>query len=407
MRVALVSQEYPPETGHGGIATQTYAKAHGLTALGHDVFVLSHSWDADRHEYDTDGVHVIRIPSWDERMRLFTPAARWVTYSGLVAEEISRLVAKGPIDLLDFPEYGGEGYVHLLNDSEWNHVPSVIQLHAPLVMFSNTIGWPEKNSELFRVGTHMEATTLRLADAVYSSSQCSAQWCVEHYGLDGEAVDVLHMGIDIDVWKPSGSPKEPNPTIAFVGKIALNKGVDTLLDAALRVAKRHPTLRLWMFGPGDDELAKDLMHRAQASGFPDLVEIFGYVEPEELSRRLPRAHVFAAPSFYEGGPGFVNLEAMACALPIVASDGSGVSEIVRDGDTGILVPPRDTDSLWAALEKLLSNPEQASEMGARGRLYVEEEADTRSCVKKLEQLYERIILDAARTDSSSKPFKAE
>ena len=127
MRIALVSQEYPPETGHGGIATQTYTKAHGLADLGHEVYVISHSLDSARHEYETSGVRVIRIPGFDGELPLYTEIARWITYSALVASEISALDSQVELDLVDFAEWGSEGYVHLVNSTSWGRIPTVIQ----------------------------------------------------------------------------------------------------------------------------------------------------------------------------------------------------------------------------------------------------------------------------------------
>ena len=66
MRIALVSQEFPPETGSGGIGTQAFQKAHWLAGRGHDVHVISHSLDGERHEYQQGMVHVIRIPGFDD-----------------------------------------------------------------------------------------------------------------------------------------------------------------------------------------------------------------------------------------------------------------------------------------------------------------------------------------------------
>ena len=79
MRIALVSQEYPPETAHGGIGSQTHLKAHGLAARGHDVHVISHSADAARHDYDDGRVRVTRIPGADGRLPIHTDVVRWLT----------------------------------------------------------------------------------------------------------------------------------------------------------------------------------------------------------------------------------------------------------------------------------------------------------------------------------------
>ena len=81
---------------------------------------------------------------------------------------------------------------------------------------------------------------------------------------------------------------------------------------------------------------------------------------------------------------------MACALPVVAAAGSGIEEVVRDGDNGLLVPPGDTTQLAAALGRLLRYPEGRESMGARGRAFVETEADSRACARRLEALYESV-----------------
>src|SRR5215203_2728092 len=113
MRIALVSQEFPPETGSGGIGTQAYQKAHWLAAHGHEVHVISHSLDSDRHESQQGRVHVIRIPGFDEVLPIATDEVRWLTYSTCVASELAALHTAVNLDLAEFHEWGCEAYVHL------------------------------------------------------------------------------------------------------------------------------------------------------------------------------------------------------------------------------------------------------------------------------------------------------
>jgi len=131
MRIALVSQEYPPETAHGGVATQTFAKAHGLAARGHEVHVIAHSVDPRRHVHRTGAVEVIRIPGYDAQLPVNTDAVRWITYSVLVAAEVARLHREIRLDVVDFPEWASEPYVHLLNRTAWDRIPTVIHLQDP------------------------------------------------------------------------------------------------------------------------------------------------------------------------------------------------------------------------------------------------------------------------------------
>ena len=143
---------------------------------------------------------------------------------------------------MEFPEYGAESYAFLLNRQPWSSIPTVIQLHGPLTMLAHTIGWPERESELYRVGTFMEATCLRLADAVYSSSQLSIDWCRDEYGLSQQQIPVMHTGVDCVRFHPDAAHKAVRPTIIFVGRMASSKGIDDLVEAAIVLPRRYQTL---------------------------------------------------------------------------------------------------------------------------------------------------------------------
>ncbi len=90
---------------------------------------------------------------------------------------------------------------------------------------------------------------------------------------------------------------------------------------------------------------------------------------------------------HEPGPGLVYLEAMACGLPVVACESAGAVEVVHHEHNGLLVPPKDPDALAAALRRLLADAPYRESMGNRARRYVEETADSRECLRRLEALY--------------------
>jgi 1,4-alpha-glucan branching enzyme len=387
MRIALVSQEYPPETAGGGLSTQTFMKAHGMARLGHDVHVISRTKEKTSSESTDTGIRVTRIPGLDARMAVYTEAADWLTYSTEVAAALAALHAKTPIEVVDFAEWGGEGYVHLLNRTEWNDIPAAIHLHGPLVMFAHTMGWPEMDSEFYRVGIAMEAACVRLADAAISSSRCSADWCTEHYSRKHGQIPVLHTGVDTKLFAPSEAPKSKRPTIVFSGKLVRNKGVHLLVEAACRLVEEFPTLQLRLLGKGEPAIIAELQNIARSSGHTDLLDMPGFVERSKLPAELSRAHVFAAPSQYEGGPGFVYLEAMACGLPVIACEGSGASEIVKHGENGMLVQPEDVNALTNALRSLLKDEDMRLKMGQCARGFVVANADSDVCLRKFESFY--------------------
>ena len=124
---------------------------------------------------------------------------------------------------------------------------------------------------------------------------------------------------------------------------------------------------------------------------PDLLDFAGFIEKEKLPEEFSKVHLFAAPSFYEGGPGFVYLEAMACCIPVIGCSGSGVEEIIESGKNGLLVAPKDTSALEIALKKLIEDPDYANMIGKEGRKYVVENADNNSCLEKLEQFYYSVL----------------
>lgn len=386
MKIALVSQEYPPETAKGGIGSQTYMKANGLARLGHQVFVISRSL-SHRHEVSEGNLTVIRIPGLEDSMYDMTEIVEWITHSTVVAAEIDALHKRVGLDIIDFPEWGAEGYVYLLNRTEWNNVPVVIQLHGPLVMFAQTMGWPPKDSEFYRIGTHMESTCIRLADAVYSSSACSGRWIQEYYSPKHASVPTIHLGVDTDVFKPVAAAKNERPTIVFVGKIVPNKGVEELVDAAVNLAPLFPGLQVCFYGRGQEKYVQCLKEKGNQSGTSQLLQFKGFIDKKLLPGILSQAHLFVAPSYYEGGPGFVYLEAMACGLPVIGCCGSGIDEVVTSGFNGLLVAPKDSVALQKALRMLLSDETLRATMGNKALEYVKREANTKLCLKKLEAFY--------------------
>lgn len=396
MNVLLVSAEFPPQTAGGGIGTQALAKARRLAEAGHGVHVLSHSVDGAVHETDDGAFRVTRIPGPDHRLDVHTEAGRWLAWSVELAAAIQRVRARRAVDLIEFPDWGCEAYAHLLNRAEDDRTPVVIHLHGPLVMLAKTIGWPEPESDFFRFAMPMERACLRAADALYSSSRVSAGWCAREYGLDEDAIPVLHTGVDSAHFRPQAAPRDARPTVLFVGRIEENKGVRTLLDAACRLAGEIPDLRLRLVGRGNPRLVDALTETARRRGHPELLEFAGFVPRDALPEALARAHVFAAPSAYEGGPGFVYLEAMACGLPVIACHGSGASEVVTPGRTGEVVAAGDDAALASILRGWLGDPQRAAALGDAARAFVLEHADERRCVDAIARFFERVIARGRR-----------
>ncbi len=381
MRIAFVSREYPPATAKGGLGSQTFLKARGMAERGHQVYVISQAPDANPRELMDGPVHVRLIAGLETRFDIHNEAVEWLTYSVEVAVALSRLDREAALDVVDFPEWGGEGYVYLLNRLAGSRRPrTAVHIHGPLAMFLEQLGWPDADSVFSRVGAEMEGASLRMADAVFSSSRYSADHCVRRYGLSRDGIPVIHTGVDIGHFAPRPGAKASRPTILFAGKITPSKGVLELVGAAERLRPEFPHLRLRMVGRPDADLVTKLDR-------PGLVEIPGFVGREQLPEAYSNAHVFAAPSLCEGGPGFVYLEAMACGVPVIGCRDTGAEEVIEDGVNGFLVPRGDSAALERALRALLSDEALREKMGGAARRHVESQASSRRCLDRLEEFY--------------------
>jgi glycosyltransferase involved in cell wall biosynthesis len=120
------------------------------------------------------------------------------------------------------------------------------------------------------------------------------------------------------------------------------------------------------------------------------------VPVDVVTQLYSHAAVFCCPSVYEPF-GLINLEAMACETPVVASAVGGILEVVEDGKTGVLVPPANPEALAAALNRVLGNPALGRSMGQAGRRRVEEQFSWASVAERTEQVYADAIAEFKRS----------
>jgi glycosyltransferase involved in cell wall biosynthesis len=397
MNICLVAQEYPPETARGGIGTQSFNKARALVALGHNVHVLSCSRVSGSQRLRTqqaDGVTVHRMqPPGEEPGRPIAvnePAVYLLGYAWLVAEQLTALHAQERFDVVDFAEYGAEGFVFQLNRHPWEPLPTVVQLHGPLAMFAERIGWPDPKDPLYEVGVMAEGISIRLADALMACSANIADFTADHYSLKRDDINVVHCGVDAAAFRPPAA-REGRPMVLFVGNIALNKGIGVVVDAVLRLRHRHPDILLCAAGVGDDDTRDELMSKVKAAGAERNVEFLDFVGREGLARLYQEAHVFASPAEHEVGVANVYIEAMASACPVVACRTGGALEAIVDGESGFLVPPHDVDATARAIDKVLSDADLREDLGNAGRRRVEGYFAMEKYIGRVLASYERAI----------------
>ncbi len=220
------------------------------------------------------------------------------------------------------------------------------------------------------------ANALR-ADLVVLPSRYSAGVARAEYGIPGARLAVVPEPIDLEAWRArlarARRPGRPGPVVLCVARQYPRKRIGDLLHAAAALARRIPAARFRIVGKGPERDALVRLHGALGLG--DSVALVGDVSPERLADEYVGADCFCLPSVQEGF-GVVFLEAMAAGLPVVACRAAAVPEVVLDGSTGVLVPPRDPEALAMALAGLLEAPARARALGEAGRRRVEEFTST-------------------------------
>jgi glycosyltransferase involved in cell wall biosynthesis len=177
--------------------------------------------------------------------------------------------------------------------------------------------------------------------------------------------------------------------VLFLGRLEAAKGVHELLEAGARIVREATgpsPLRLVFGGEGD---AQGVRRRAAELGIADRIELPGWLGPEARDAELRKAAVFCLPSHAEGLP-MSMLEAMAARKAVVATNVGGIPETLRDGDNGLLVPPRDEQALARALARLLGDTALRDRLAERARATIEQQYSTEVVCGQLSAIYREL-----------------
>ncbi|MDR2566642.1 MAG: glycogen synthase [Bifidobacteriaceae bacterium] len=396
MRVDLLTREYPPHV-YGGAGVHVAELAKVLRELA-DVRVLA--FDGPREEPGVTG--------YDGPPAGVYPNAALATFD------------------VDLKMAGGTNGADLIHSHTWyaslgghlggllHGVPHVLSAHSlePLR--------PWKAEQLgggYALSSWAERTAYEGAAAVIAVSAGMRRDILRAYPfVDPERVEVIHNGIDLDKWRPRRDEEalasvrrhgiDPEvPTVVFVGRITRQKGLPYFLRAVRRL---EPGVQVVLAAgaPDTPQIAAEVRGLVEELGRErqGVVWIEEMLPQRELDAILSSASLFACPSVYEP-LGIVNLEAMACGIPVVATATGGIPEVVEDGVTGWLVPieqvedgtgiPLDPEKfvadMAAALNEALSDPARLSRFGEASRRRAEDHFSWRAIGERTMAFYRKVL----------------
>ncbi len=404
MNIGVLTNEYPPHV-YGGAGVHVEYLTRELAALDggrHTVRVLCFG---DQHEergnLRVQGVQpLVELPAQDPRhKKLFATLLQDLVMAGTLAD----------IEIVHCHTW----YTHLAGclAKQLRGVPLVLTTHS----LEPHRPWKvEQLGTAYDVSSWVERVAYQSADGVVAVSESMKRDVQDEYGVAADRVRVIHNGIDLHEYRPAPDPAVLEefgvdarvPYVLFVGRITRQKGIVHLVHA-IRYFRTGCQVVLCAGAPDTPEIAKEMteaVERARADSSHRIVWIREMLPKEKTIALYSQAAVFVCPSVYEPF-GIINLEAMACGTPVVASAVGGIPEVVEEGVTGVLVdagvsgskdaepghPEQFSKGLAEAVNRLLDDPGLRATMARNARRRVEEQFSWTSIARQTLEFYGQVI----------------
>lgn len=399
MRAAIITREYPPYVyGGAGVHVEYLSRE-----LARKIQVDVHCW-GDQHSKDGN-LHIRGAKPWEA---LTAGQQKFKSSLEALSLNLLELESLSLVDLVHthtwYAAMAGFWAKKLFN------IPFLLTTHSlePLRAWK-----AEQLGTGFAMSSWMERTSILDADAVIAVSQGTRTDILKAYPqIDPAKIHVIYNGIDLAEYQKTDDTAalqaygvDPTmPYILFVGRITRQKGVTHLVEA-VRYLPKDTQVVLCAGAPDTPEIAAEMRAKVEEARAhnPHIVWIEKMVTKAETIQLYSNCAVFCCPSVYEPF-GIINLEAMACRAPVVASATGGILEVVQDGTTGYLVPfeqdpvtsfPAHADrfarALAARLADLLADPAKCKSFGEAGRKRVEDVFSWTAIADQTIELYEKLL----------------
>jgi alpha-maltose-1-phosphate synthase len=400
LRVGLFTREYPPHVYGGAGVHVDYLSRELAKTIGVEV----HCWGTQH--VDEGNLHVRGNEPWDEVSN--GTEAKFKGALEALSLNLTQIKALTGIDVVHTHTW----YVSMAGflAKKLYGIPFVMTTHSlePLRAWKS-----EQLGSGYAMSSWMEHTAIHDADGIIAVSQGTKADILRAYpDIDPERIHVIYNGIDLNEYQKITETTaltkydvDPNlPYVLFVGRITRQKGVTHLVDAISYLPPETQVV-LCAGAPDTPEIAAEMRAKVEEARkyHPRIVWIEKMVSIEEKIQLYSNCRVFCCPSVYEPF-GIINLEAMACRAPVVASSTGGIKEVVVEDETGYLVPfeqdpvtgfPTDPETfardLAARIDILLHDPEKCRRFGDAGRRRVEQIFSWTAIAHQTIELYELLI----------------
>jgi len=355
MNICMISMEFPPVSR--GVGYYVYNLSKKLVERGHSVTVLTRgSWK--KTQYDViDNIPVYRVK--------FLPIYPFHLHVHriYINESLKKMEEKFDILHLHNP------LIPVIN----TNLPTVITEHGTVIggiKHHEALSYYSLGLKLFSpVFISIERELIKRANKVTAVSISCASELMMYYNI--KDISVVYNGVDTAFFKPNRNDMH-DKYILYIGNLDARKGIVDLIKAA-KLVLNECDVKFIIIGRGPlENYLKDTICRLKLDNKIEVIT--KYISRADLLRYYQNATIFVHPSLYEGLPTTI-LEAMACGIPIIATKAPGTSEIVIDGKTGFLVPPKDYKGLANAIKMLVDDSDLARRLGKKGRNLVEKSYD--------------------------------
>jgi N-acetyl-alpha-D-glucosaminyl L-malate synthase BshA len=380
-----------------------FEEAKFLARNGIEVHVITQHNSGANYEEERNGIHIHRFrwlkPKTFKALiyfKGFKDNFRLLTYLISLFFNLIILVRRYDIDVIHAHHTIPTGFVGVIIAKIMRR-PIVITAHLMDITTHGADVGPLENIKDFEsnfIFRRLIIFTLNSSNKIIAVSADLANK-IELMGIDNKKISILRNAVDVNKFKPLKNTElrnnfnisEEDILILFIGHLEAFKGIYELIDAFCKVKGKINNLKLMIIGEGHEE--QKVKEKVSELELDNFIIFTGKISPEVIQNFYQMADIFVLPSYTEGLP-LVVIEAMACGLPVIVSNVGGIPEIVRDGENGFIIQPKERGKLAIKLEILANDPNLREKYGKKSIQIIDDEFNIENKIIRFTDLYNEL-----------------